>query len=159
MCRGLMKRKNIDGNKENYVAIWGKIPGIAPILLSFWLNSNENLIGVSCTKNPHEKGSGCYQLQLILFTRVWCRPPSNGVSIKTSIICFANSNATNRAGMQITLASLCWRIRRATSFCQLRPALIPWCLLAVIHTPFALPQSKIPNAASSFSTASATGCA
>mgnify|MGYP003553554485 CR=1 FL=1 len=95
--------------------------------------------------------------QAILSTRLPWRPPSNAVFIKVSSIFSASPSRTKRAGMQITLASLCLRASSASSSPQQIAALTPWCLLAVMATPFALPHNKIPKAASPFSTALATG--
>ena len=56
-------------------------------------------------------------------------------------------------------ASLCFLASSASSSPQQTAALICWCLLAVMATPFALPQSNMPNAVSLSSTELATGCA
>ncbi len=61
--------------------------------------------------------------------------------------------------VKMILALLCWRDNIATLFVQQMAARISLCLLAVIATPFALPQIKMPQPASPLSTAFATGCA
>ena len=94
-----------------------------------------------------------YQVQAILFTRFAWRPPSKSVVIKRLTIFSASPSRTKRAGIQIILASLCFLTRLAISSPQQMAARMPWCLLAVMATPLAVPQSKIPNAASPLSTA------
>ena len=91
---------------------------------------------------------------LILF---WCRPPSNSVCIKISTIKSASSKETNLEGIHKILALLCWRINLTMSVFQQIPARIFLYLLAVIATPFALPQSSIPKSDSLLDTALATG--
>ena len=91
--------------------------------------------------------------QAILPTLLACRPPSKSVVIKVLTIFSASPSLTKRAGMQIILALLCCRTRLAISSPQQMAARIRWCLLAVMATPLAEPQSKIPKAASPFSTA------
>src|SRR5690606_12413695 len=48
-------------------------------------------------------------------TRRWWRPPSKGVARKTATISSASAGATIRAPSASTLASLCWRARRAVN--------------------------------------------
>jgi hypothetical protein len=60
------------------------------------------------------------------------------------------------AGKHKTFALLWARAKTAISSFQQRAALIPACLFAVIQTPLAEPQIKMPNAESPFSTLSAT---
>ena len=86
-------------------------------------------------------------------TRFACLPPSNSVFIKTSSIFSASPSLTKRAGMQRIFALLCLRASSASSSPQQIAARTPWCLLAVMATPLALPHNKMPKAASPFSTA------
>jgi len=71
----------------------------------------------------------------------------------------ADSILTNLAGTQIMFASLCSLVNSAISGNQHNPALIAACLLAVMATPLAEPQNKIPNAASPEATLDSVGCA
>ncbi len=71
----------------------------------------------------------------------------------------AESTETKRAGIQIIFALLCARAKMAISFSQQIAARIEACLLAVMATPLADPQTKIPNAVASCSTLLATACA
>ena len=99
-----------------------------------------------------------YDLErFILLILFWCRPPSNSVCIKTSTIKSASSKETNLEGIHKILALLCWRINLTMSVFQQIPARIVLYLLAVIATPFALPQSSIPISDSLLDTALATG--
>jgi hypothetical protein len=78
--------------------------------------------------------------QLIFSTRLAWRPPSKVVFINISSIFSASPSRTNLAGMQSTLALLCLRASSASSSPQQMAARMPWCLFAVMATPFALPH-------------------
>ena len=70
-----------------------------------------------------------------------------------------SASVTNRAGMHKTLALLCCFTSLATSLFQANPARTDWCLLAVIATPLAEPQIKMPKSADALATSSETACA
>ena len=81
----------------------------------------------------------------LIFTRIWWRPRI-WFACDSLPISSASFNATKSCGdRQSTLALLCLRTSNATSLFQHRPARIPWCLLAVIATPFADPQINMPG--------------
>ena len=69
-----------------------------------------------------------------------------------------NSLAINLAGIATILQLLCRRDNSAISGIQTKAHLTPACLLALNSTPCPLPQNKIPNSHSQFSTALAAGC-
>ena len=74
-----------------------------------------------------------------------CLPPSKGVFINMFTISSASFSVTNLAGIQIIFALLCILAKDAISVSQQIAARIPWCLFAVIATPFAEPQTNIPK--------------
>ena len=68
----------------------------------------------------------------------------------------ATSSDTKRAGMHKTLALLCCLPKAATSGVQANAARTSACLLAVMATPLADPQIKMPSSAWPEATSSAT---
>src|SRR5579875_1184534 len=77
--------------------------------------------------------------------RAWWRPPSKPVGKNTSTMSHASTGARIRAPSARTLASLCWRARRAVYSSWHSAARAPWTLLAAICSPWPEPPTTMPS--------------
>src|SRR4051812_1041732 len=110
--------------------------------------------GVLQRLEPHEAGGE--GSSIIWMRRTW-RPPSKGVSSQICTSVRAISSEIIRWPKEITLASLCWRPKRADSSFQHRAQRTPRTRLATIASPLPEPPSTMPRSTSPAATASATG--
>src|SRR6185312_2391012 len=100
-----------------------------------------------------EAGEGS---SIIWMRRTW-RPPSKGVSSQICTRVRAISSEIILWPREMTLASLCWRPKRADSSFQHRAQRTPRTRLATIASPLPEPPSTMPRSNSPRATASATG--
>ena len=90
----------------------------AVVLPALFVADGLSDVGIGVREAERSGWSGCIRrhgvsISAIWSRRFWWRPPSNGVSSHSFRISSASPNATMRPPIERTLASLCWRDRRA----------------------------------------------